>query len=298
MLRQPVLVFESSAAKLRTVYERAVTRELRFADLHGGPLRDGPRRRQPRGRAGGAERGARPRRPRACGRRTRRSTASCAGSSAIRRLPWRCPAGTTWSRSAAACPEVDEGTWFRTPCLRVRKTSFCRMKEDGETLVVKVVDEEDKHALIAAGPEVFSTTPHYDGYAYVLVALARVDRVAAGGAARGRLAPERAEAPRRRLRRGAERAGRRRARRGPARMSAAPQSCSDRRVLAQQHDPEHDRADRLDGEDHRRERRREARQRGRDQQPARAPARRARAGSASRPTATRARGRRPPAPAR
>jgi hypothetical protein len=72
-------------------------------------------------------------------------------------------------------PEVEEGTWFRTPCLRVRKTSFCRMKEDGETLVVKVVDEEDKHALIAAGPDVFSTTPHYDGYAYVLVALARVD---------------------------------------------------------------------------------------------------------------------------
>ena len=31
MLRQPVLVFESSASKLRTVYERAVARELRFA---------------------------------------------------------------------------------------------------------------------------------------------------------------------------------------------------------------------------------------------------------------------------
>jgi hypothetical protein len=31
MLVQPVLVFEASAGKLRTVYERAVTRELRFA---------------------------------------------------------------------------------------------------------------------------------------------------------------------------------------------------------------------------------------------------------------------------
>ena len=31
MLRQPVLVFESPAAKLRTVYDRAVARELRFA---------------------------------------------------------------------------------------------------------------------------------------------------------------------------------------------------------------------------------------------------------------------------
>ena len=84
----------------------------------------------------------------------------------------------TWADVVAAgraLPETEEGTWFRTPCLRVRKTSFCRMKEDGETLVVKVVDEEDKHALIASDPDVFFTTPHYDGYAYVLVALARVD---------------------------------------------------------------------------------------------------------------------------
>jgi hypothetical protein len=72
-------------------------------------------------------------------------------------------------------PEVEEGTWFRTPCLRVRKKSFCRMKEDGETLVVRVVDLEDKDALLRSDPEVFFTTPHYDGYAYVLVRLGRVD---------------------------------------------------------------------------------------------------------------------------
>ena len=40
------------------------------------------------------------------------------------------------------------------------------------------------------------------------------------------------------------------------------------RRLAQEHDPEHDRADGLDGEDHRGERRGQARQRDRDQQPA------------------------------
>jgi hypothetical protein len=70
-------------------------------------------------------------------------------------------------------PEVEEGTWFRTPCLRVRKKSFCRMKEDGETLVVRVVDLEDKDALLRSDPDVFFTTPHYDGYAYVLVRLER-----------------------------------------------------------------------------------------------------------------------------
>ena len=72
-------------------------------------------------------------------------------------------------------PEVEEGTWFRTPCLRVRKKSFCRMREDGETLVVRVVDLEDKEALLRSDPDVFWTTPHYDGYAYVLVRLERAD---------------------------------------------------------------------------------------------------------------------------
>jgi hypothetical protein len=72
-------------------------------------------------------------------------------------------------------PEVEEGIWFRTPCLRVRKKSFCRMKKDGETLVIRVVDLEDKEALLRADPDVFYTTPHYDGYAYVLVRLAAAD---------------------------------------------------------------------------------------------------------------------------
>jgi hypothetical protein len=80
-----------------------------------------------------------------------------------------------WSDVVAAgrrLPEVEEGTWFRTPCLRVRKKSFCRMKEDGETLVMRVVDLEDKEALLRSDPDVFFTTPHYDGYPYVLVRLA------------------------------------------------------------------------------------------------------------------------------
>ncbi|MGI8779852.1 MAG: MmcQ/YjbR family DNA-binding protein [Solirubrobacteraceae bacterium] len=60
-----------------------------------------------------------------------------------------------WSDVVAAgrgLPEVEEGTWFRTLCLRVRKKSFCRVKEDGETLVVRVVDLEDEEALLRAEP--------------------------------------------------------------------------------------------------------------------------------------------------
>jgi len=76
-----------------------------------------------------------------------------------------------------ALPEVEEGTWYRTPCLRVRKKSFCRLKEDGETLVVRVVDLQDKEALLRGKPDVYFTTPHYDGYPYVLVRLADADPV-------------------------------------------------------------------------------------------------------------------------
>ena len=76
----------------------------------------------------------------------------------------------------SALPGVEESTWFRTPALKVRGKSFCRMKEDGETLVIQVIDLEDKEALLRSDPEVFFTTPHYDGYAYVLVRLDRVGR--------------------------------------------------------------------------------------------------------------------------
>jgi hypothetical protein len=39
---------------------------------------------------------------------------------------------------------------------------------------VPVVELEDKEALLRSDPEVFFTTPHYDGHAYVLVRLDRV----------------------------------------------------------------------------------------------------------------------------
>ena len=83
-----------------------------------------------------------------------------------------------WSDVVAAgrmLPEVEEGTWFRTPSLAVRKKSFCRMREDGETLVIRAVDLEDKEALLRSDPDAYYTTPHYDGYPYVLVRLAAVD---------------------------------------------------------------------------------------------------------------------------
>jgi hypothetical protein len=53
---------------------------------------------------------------------------------------------------------------------------MCRLRTDPDALVVRVVDLVDSQALIQARPEVYFSTPHYDGYPYVLVRLDAVKR--------------------------------------------------------------------------------------------------------------------------
>ncbi|CAN5460015.1 MmcQ/YjbR family DNA-binding protein [soil metagenome] len=73
-------------------------------------------------------------------------------------------------------PGVEAGTWFGTPALKVAgKGGFCRLRSDPDALVMRVPDEEDKEALLQGDPDVFFTTPHYDGYPFVLVRLEKVD---------------------------------------------------------------------------------------------------------------------------
>jgi hypothetical protein len=77
-------------------------------------------------------------------------------------------------RLALALPEVEEGTWFGTPAWKVRGKSFARVKEDGETLVAHV-DLGEKEMLMASEPHIFFDTPHYHGYAAVLVRLPAIE---------------------------------------------------------------------------------------------------------------------------
>lgn len=78
-------------------------------------------------------------------------------------------------RIALSLPETIERPWFGTPGFRVRGRGFARIREEGDVLVVWCADEADKEALIAAEPRKFFTTPHYDGYAVVLVRLQELD---------------------------------------------------------------------------------------------------------------------------
>jgi hypothetical protein len=77
----------------------------------------------------------------------------------------------------ARFPEVEVSTSYGTPALKVRGKLLCRMRTDPDALVLRVIDMGEREALLQGEPQVFFTTPHYDGYPYVLVRLETADRV-------------------------------------------------------------------------------------------------------------------------
>jgi hypothetical protein len=72
-------------------------------------------------------------------------------------------------------PGVEVGTSWGTPGLKVRGKFMCRLRTNPDALVVRVIDVPDREALVQGQPEVFFTTPHYEGYPAVLVRLERID---------------------------------------------------------------------------------------------------------------------------
>ena len=78
---------------------------------------------------------------------------------------------------ALALPEAyEQASYGGTPSYRTKPRAFAHLREELNAVVVHVPSEEDKHALVASNPRVFFTTPHYDGYAAVLVRLAEISR--------------------------------------------------------------------------------------------------------------------------
>jgi len=75
---------------------------------------------------------------------------------------------------ALALPEVEESTSWGTPAFKVRRKMICRLREEGDVLVVRI-DIADKEYLISSRPEVYFTLPHYDGYPAVLVRLPAIE---------------------------------------------------------------------------------------------------------------------------
>jgi hypothetical protein len=91
--------------------------------------------------------------------------------------PRRTSVGITWDdvcAFATSLPGVEIGASYGTPALKVRGSFMARLREDGETLVVRV-DPEERPLLLDAHPDALFLTPHYEGWPLVLVALARAE---------------------------------------------------------------------------------------------------------------------------
>ena len=79
----------------------------------------------------------------------------------------------TVRKIALALDNVEEGTSYGTPALKVRGALFARLKEDGDSLVVRM-DFDQRAELMAADPGTYYITDHYLKYEWILVRLPRV----------------------------------------------------------------------------------------------------------------------------
>jgi hypothetical protein len=84
----------------------------------------------------------------------------------------------TWDdvlAAAADLPGVEVGTSYGTPSLKVRGKFMCRLRSNPDALVMRVIDLADREALLKGRPEIYFSTPHYDGYPVVLVRLEEIE---------------------------------------------------------------------------------------------------------------------------
>src|SRR3954468_17138379 len=77
---------------------------------------------------------------------------------------------------ALAWPEVEDGTSYGTPALKVRKKLLVRLKEDDDSLVMPGVPQDERDMLVERAPKVFYFTDHYRNYPMVLIRLSKAQR--------------------------------------------------------------------------------------------------------------------------
>ena len=76
-------------------------------------------------------------------------------------------------RLAAHLPQVERSTWYGTPALKVAGKGFARVRAPGVLMVLGPLGL--KEALLEAEPDLYYETPHYAGWAAMLVRLDRID---------------------------------------------------------------------------------------------------------------------------
>ena len=84
----------------------------------------------------------------------------------------------TWDdvrKLALALPETEESTTYRKPAFKVAGKNFAWESPHVHGALALNCDEGELPLMIEALPEMFFTTPHYDGYPIVLVRLEEAD---------------------------------------------------------------------------------------------------------------------------
>lgn len=93
----------------------------------------------------------------------------------VRRIALALPETTEQtSRDATQWRVKDKGFVWERPLRRADLEALGDTAPDGPVLAATVADVGVKAALIADDPEVYFTTPHFDGYAAILVRLDKI----------------------------------------------------------------------------------------------------------------------------
>jgi hypothetical protein len=79
----------------------------------------------------------------------------------------------TVRKLALALPDVEEGSSYGTPALRVKGKLFVRLREDPDSLVIRMPFDRRKE-LMRTDPETYYITDHYRDYDWMLVRLSKV----------------------------------------------------------------------------------------------------------------------------
>lgn len=74
--------------------------------------------------------------------------------------------------------DVEEDTTYGQPAFRVRGKLFAWMSpsREAEGAFVVRVDPDEKELVIQSNPDVYFSTPHYEGYPAVLIRLEAIER--------------------------------------------------------------------------------------------------------------------------
>ena len=72
-------------------------------------------------------------------------------------------------------PLVEASTSYGTPSFKVRGTLLTRLREDGDSLLIKDVEPDERAMLCEAFPDLYYFTDHYRDYPMVLIRLSRAD---------------------------------------------------------------------------------------------------------------------------